>query len=703
MPAIPPGSQPPRRLRRPGGSLRTRFPPRWSMPSRPVPASTAAPTRGADLLRLLLATARGMRPAVLLRSPPMLLLSLTTLGSAALFVAAPTPIAFCMALLMMVSLALTKGAEAMSDAPAAARASSLRATRNCLTARRIADGSETPGPAHALRPGQRVRVGCGEWIPADGRVIKGCATLVESPISTASPPRERRVDCASSGVYAGARVLFGAIVVEVSSNPGCNTLDRGIALAESGQRPSTPCLTWSNAITGGITCLATAVMTLLALSAAAGRLPTTIGLWLGLAACLAPITLCALPAASGIAGKLRFARSHVIAKSGRALQASGCVDTLLLDKSGLVTTANRKAIHLHPLRGVDHARCSDAARLACLRDHTPEGRSTLRLACEQGSRSIPQSGTGRVIPFSPVDCISGVDIDDGHSIRKGAPGAIRKYVRSCGGCFPEQATRIVERAASKGETALVLAQDGNVLGIITLEARIGPGVRERLARLRRAGVHTIMVTRDHPLTAAAIAKRAGVDEYVADATTDAKTNLVRAHQARGRVVAMVGDASHEAPALVLADVGLAKHSSSAAAREAANLIDLESNPDRIFEIIDRGYQLRLKHRALTMFAAATELAKWLVLLPAILATQFPVLGHFDLLQPPHPVTVVLSILLFNILALPALVVLAARDIHYQQSGPAAMLINTLLVYDLGGLLLALGAIKLFHSLWVAVA
>jgi K+-transporting ATPase ATPase B chain len=591
-------------------------------------------------------------------------------------------------------------AEAMAEGRGKAQADTLRKARAETMARRLrADGSIEEVTGSKLRAGDLVMVSAGEFIPGDGEVAEGVASVDESAITGESAPVIRESGGDRSAVTGGTRVLSDQIKVRITSNPGETFLDRMIKLVEGAERQKTPNEIALNILLAGLTIIfLLAVVTLQPMAIYSGS-PQSIFVLVSLLVCLIPTTIGGLLSAIGIAGMDRVVQRNVLAMSGRAVEAAGDVDTLLLDKTGTITLGNRRATELIPAPGVKETDLADAAQLASLSDETPEGRSIVVLAKEKyGLRGRELSAVAATfIPFSATTRMSGVDID-GREIRKGAPDAIIQYVAKRGNCSPREVDEAVKSIANAGGTPLLVAEDCRVLGTIYLKDIVKGGMRERFDQLRAMGIRTVMITGDNPLTAAAIAREAGVDDFLAQAKPEDKLALIRREQAKGKLVAMTGDGTNDAPALAQADVGLAMNAGTQAAKEAGNMVDLDSNPTKLIEVVAIGKQLLITRGALTTFSVANDVAKYFAIIPAMFAGAFPQLNVLNIMGLKTPQSAVLSAVIFNALIIIALVPLALRGVRYRPLGAEALLRRNLLVYGLGGIIVPFIGIKLIDML-----
>jgi potassium-transporting ATPase ATP-binding subunit len=540
-----------------------------------------------------------------------------------------------------------------------------------------------------------VVVRAGEFIPGDGEVVIGVASVDESAITGESAPVIRESGGDRSAVTGGTRVLSDEITVKITSNPGETFLDRMIKLVEGAERQKTPNEIALNILLAGLTIIfLLAVVTLQPMAVYSGA-PQSIYVLISLLVCLIPTTIGGLLSAIGIAGMDRVVQRNVLAMSGRAVEAAGDVDTLLLDKTGTITLGNRRATEFVPAPGVSEAELADAAQLASLADETPEGRSIVVLAKEKyGLRGRELSSTATTfIPFSATTRMSGVDLD-GREIRKGAFDAIAQYAGGAGNKVPAEVEDAVKAIASAGGTPLLVAEDRRVLGAIYLKDIVKGGMRERFDQLRAMGIRTVMITGDNPLTAAAIAREAGVDDFLAQAKPEDKLALIRREQAKGKLVAMTGDGTNDAPALAQADVGVAMNAGTQAAKEAGNMVDLDSNPTKLIEIVEIGKQLLITRGSLTTFSVANDVAKYFAIIPAMFAGAFPQLDVLNIMHLKTPQSAVLSAVIFNALIIIALVPLALRGVKYRPLGAEALLRRNLLVYGIGGIIAPFLGIKL---------
>ena len=591
-------------------------------------------------------------------------------------------------------------AEAMAEGRGKAQADTLRKARTETVAHRIKrDGTQETIPSASLRAGDIVFVAAGEFIPGDGEVVEGVASVDESAITGESAPVIREAGGDRSAVTGGTRVLSDEIKVRITSNPGETFLDRMIKLVESASRQKTPNEIALNILLAGLTIIfLLAVVTLQAFALYSGA-PQSIFVLVALLVCLIPTTIGGLLSAIGIAGMDRMIQRNVIAMSGRAVEASGDVDVLLLDKTGTITLGNRQATRFFPAPGVTEADLANAAQLASIADETPEGRSIVVLAKQEyglrGRELAPHNPT--FIRFSAQTRMSGVDLD-GQEIRKGAQDAITKHVAERGNRVPREILDVVETIARSGATPLLVAKNRVVLGAIQLEDIVKGGMRERFEQLRAMGIRTVMITGDNPLTAAAIARQAGVDGFLAEAKPEDKMKLIKDEQAKGKLVAMTGDGTNDAPALAQADVGVAMNTGTQAAKEAGNMVDLDSNPTKLIEIVEIGKQLLITRGSLTTFSVANDVAKYFAIIPAMFAVAFPQLGVLNVMRLHTPESAILSAVIFNALIIVALIPLALRGVKYRPVGAVTLLRRNLLIYGIGGVIAPFIGIKLIDLL-----
>ncbi|MGX5655160.1 potassium-transporting ATPase subunit KdpB [Geodermatophilus nigrescens] len=601
---------------------------------------------------------------------------------------------------LWLTVLFANAAEAVAEGRGKAQAATLRRARTTTVAH-LLDGTEVA--AADLRPGTRVVVTAGQVVPGDGDVVEGIASVDESAVTGESAPVIRESGGDRSAVTGGTTVLSDRLVVEITSRPGETFVDRMIALVEGAQRQRTPNEIALNVLLSALTiAFLLAVVTLqpLALHSGAGQSVTVL---IALVVCLIPTTIGALLSAIGIAGMDRLVQRNVLATSGRAVEAAGDVDTLLLDKTGTITLGNREAAEFVPAVGVTEEEMADAAQLASLADETPEGRSVVVLAKRRyGLRGRDDLRGADVVPFTAQTRMSGVDLPDGRRLRKGAAGAVTAWVRALGGVVPPRVGEVVDGVSASGGTPLVLAEDGpagaRVLGVVHLKDVVKDGMRERFAELRRMGIRTVMITGDNERTARAIAAEAGIDDVLAEATPEDKLALIRREQEGGRLVAMTGDGTNDAPALAQADVGVAMNTGTTAAKEAGNMVDLDSDPTKLIEIVEIGKQLLVTRGSLTTFSIANDLAKYFAIIPAMFAGAFPGLDALDVMRLASPESAILSAVVFNALVIVALVPLALRGVRYRPASAEAVLRRNLLVYGVGGVVAPFAGIKLVDLL-----
>jgi K+-transporting ATPase ATPase B chain len=593
-------------------------------------------------------------------------------------------------------------AEAMAEGRGKAQADTLRKARSETIANRLIvnDGRVEQVPSSELRTGDMVFVSAGEFIPSDGEIIEGVASVDESAITGESAPVIREAGGDRSAVTGGTRVLSDKIKVKITSNPGETFLDRMIALVEGAERQKTPNEIALNILLAGLTIIfLLAVVTLQPLAIYSGS-PQTVFVLVSLLVCLIPTTIGGLLSAIGIAGMDRLVQHNVLAMSGRAVEAAGDVNTLLLDKTGTITLGNRQASRFIPATGVTEQELADAAQLSSLADETPEGRSIVVLAKQKYGLRGRELGShdARFVPFSAQTRMSGVDLN-GFEVRKGAADAITNYVAHSGGKVPADVKATVEEIARAGGTPLVVAEKSRgALGVIELKDIVKGGMRERFNQLRAIGIRTVMITGDNPLTAAAIAREAGVDDFLAQATPKDKMDLIKKEQAEGKLVAMTGDGTNDAPALAQADVGVAMNTGTQAAKEAGNMVDLDSNPTKLIEIVEIGKQLLMTRGSLTTFSIANDVAKYFAIIPAMFAGTFPVLNALNIMHLRTPESAILSAVIFNALIIIVLIPLALRGVKYRPLGAAVLLRTNLWIYGAGGIIIPFIGIKLIDML-----
>ncbi len=587
-------------------------------------------------------------------------------------------------------------AEAMAEGRGKAQADALRRAKSETMANRLNEkGVIVQLPSSKLRSGDIVIVSAGEMIPGDGEIIDGVASVDESAITGESAPVIRESGGDRSAVTGGTRVLSDQIKIRITSNPGETFIDKMIALVEGAERQKTPNEIALNILLAGLTIIFLLAVVTLQPIAIYSHSPQTVFVLVSLLVCLIPTTIGGLLSAIGIAGMDRLVQHNVLAMSGRAVEAAGDVNTLLLDKTGTITFGNRQATEFLAAPGVSKDQLADAAQLSSLADETPEGRSIVVLAKETyglRGRDLAEMHA-EFVPFSATTRMSGINVD-GRTIRKGAAESIASYLQASGGILADEVRADVEGIARSGGTPLVVAENNRALGVIHLKDIVKGGMRERFAQLRAMGIRTIMITGDNPLTAAAIAREAGVDDFLAEAKPKDKMDLIRREQAEGKLVAMTGDGTNDAPALAQADVGVAMNTGTQAAKEAGNMVDLDSNPTKLIEIVEIGKQLLMTRGALTTFSIANDVAKYFAIIPAMFAATFPVLAALNIMHLRTPQSAILSAVIFNALIIVALIPLALRGVKYRPMNAEVLLRNNLLLYGLGGIVLPFLGIKL---------
>jgi K+-transporting ATPase ATPase B chain len=674
----------------------------------------------AIIQRALRDSARKLNPLYQLRNPVMFVVEVGSILTTLLFFyslsgkAGESPgFILHISVWLWITVLFANFAESMAEGRGKAQAASLRSSRREIEAKLLSAPDRNSKisyvPSSQLRKGDHVLVEAGNIIPGDGEVVEGVASVNESAITGESAPVIRESGGDRSAVTGGTQVLSDWLVVRITANPGETFLDRMISMVEGAKRQKTPNEIALDILLAGLTIIFLLVtVTLLPFSifsvkAAGHGSPVTITVLVALLVCLIPTTIGGLLSAIGIAGMDRMIQANVIAMSGRAVEAAGDVDVLLLDKTGTITLGNRQATKFLPATGVESRALADAAQLASLADETPEGRSVVVLAKEEyglRERDIHSLGA-EFVPFTAQTRMSGVNLN-GREIRKGAADAVEKYVRTNGGTFPHDLRSIVDDIAREGATPLVVAEGSRVLGAIRLNDIVKGGIKERFVEMRRMGIKTIMITGDNPLTAAAVAAEAGVDDFLAEATPETKLKLIREHQAGGRLVAMTGDGTNDAPALAQADVAVAMNTGTQAAKEAGNLVDLDSNPTKLIEIVEIGKQLLMTRGTLTTFSIANDVAKYFAILPAAFVSTYPALAALNIMGLSTPHSAVLSAVIFNALIIVFLVPLALRGVKYRALGAQVILRNNALIYGLGGLIVPFIGIKLIDMLITAM-
>ncbi|TLD70246.1 potassium-transporting ATPase subunit KdpB [Phragmitibacter flavus] len=643
-----------------------------------------------------------LHPRLMIQNPVM---ALTLLGAItttfSIFTTTPDARGFTLQLSLWLwfTVLFANFAEAIAEGRGKAQADTLRKARKDTTARRLkSNGSEETIPAQSLQKGDTVICETGDLIPADGEVIEGIASVDEAAITGESAPVIRESGGDRSAVTGGTRVISDRILIRITSEKGNTFIDRMISMVEGAQRQKTPNEIALTILLTALTLIFLGVVVTLHPFARYAGLTLSLPVLTALLVCLIPTTIGALLSAIGISGIDRLIRRNVIATSGRAVEAAGDIDVLLLDKTGTITIGNRMASDFRPAPGITEAQLADAAQLASLADETPEGRSIVILAKEKfnlRARDLTTDNNNTqatFIPFTAQTRMSGVDIDQ-RRIRKGAADSIRQYIQQLGGSYPSEVTQLVETASRAGRTPLVVAEGNQVLGVVELKDVVKGGIKQRFAQLRQMGIRTVMITGDNPMTAAAIAAEAGVDDFMAQATPEDKLNRIRHEQAQGRLVAMTGDGTNDAPALAQADVGVAMNTGTQAAREAGNMVDLDSNPTKLIEIVEIGKQLLMTRGALTTFSISNDVAKYFAIIPAMLMATFPAIAPLNIMRLASPESAILSAIIFNALIIIALIPLALRGVPYRAVGATAALQRNLLIYGLGGLILPFIGIK----------
>jgi len=657
---------------------------------------------------------RKLSPSVQMKNPVMFVVYLGSIITTLLWIQAltgkgeaPAIFIFAVAAWLWFTVLFANAAEALAEGRGKAQADALRATRQKVVARMLKeprrDSESWPQPSDELDVGAYVLVEAGEIIPTDGEVIEGAASVDESAITGESAPVIRESGGDFCSVTGGTRVLSDWIVVRVTAKPGEAFLDRMIAMVEGAKRGKTPNEIALTILLVALTLIFLLVcVTLLPFSSfgtivAGGGSIVTITVLIALLVCLIPTTIGALLSAIGIAGMSRMIKANVLATSGRAIEAAGDVDVLLLDKTGTITLGNREATQFIPAPQIPEQTLADAAQLASLADETPEGRSIVVLAKQKFNLRGRELHGAEAIAFSAHTRMSGINID-GRQIRKGAASAIRAHVEAAGGVFPQEVAKIIDEVSRRGSTPLVVSDGAKVLGIIELKDIIKGGIKERFAELRGMGIKTVMITGDNQLTAAAIAAEAGVDDYLAEATPEDKLRLIREYQAEGRLVAMTGDGTNDAPALAQADVAVAMNSGTQAAKEAGNMVDLDSNPTKLLRVVEVGKQMIMTRGALTTFSVANDLAKYFAIIPAAFVATYPPLRALNIMGLHSPASAILSAVIFNALIIVVLIPLALKGVAYRAEPAARLLSRNLLIYGLGGIIAPFVGIKLIDIL-----
>ncbi|WP_252274954.1 potassium-transporting ATPase subunit KdpB [Nocardioides sp. LMS-CY] len=665
-----------------------------------------------NLAQALPGAVRKLDPRELVRAPVLLVVEIGAVATTVLSVADPSTMGWIVTVWLWLTVLFGTLAESVAEGRGKAQAASLRALQQETVAHKVHGSfdqlrytgnlAELPVdevPSTALRAGDVVVVAAGDRIPGDGDVIEGVASVDESAVTGESAPVIRESGGDRSAVTGGTVVLSDRIVVRITSDPGRSFVDRMIALVEGSERQRTPNELALNVLLSSLTAIFVVVVGSLYFVADYSDAHQSLIVLTALLVCLIPTTIGALLSAIGIAGMDRLVRRNVLAMSGRAVEAAGDVDVLLLDKTGTITHGNRQAAELLPLTGVAQDELAQASLLSSLADETPEGRSIVALVggFETGAERLPQP-PGELVPFSATTRMSGIDTGN-VSIRKGADSAVAKWVHSTGGHATDELDAIVERIGASGGTPLVVAerrglQPARVLGVVHLKDIVKDGIRERFDEMRAMGIRTVMITGDNPRTAAAIAREAGVDDFLAEATPEDKMALIRREQEGGRMVAMCGDGTNDAPALAQADVGVAMNTGTTAAKEAGNMVDLDSDPTKLIDVVEIGKQLLITRGALTTFSVANDVAKYFAILPAMFVVAFPDLGVLNVMRLSSPESAIVSAVVFNALIIIALIPLSLRGVRYRPSSAAALLRRNLLIYGVGGLIAPFVGIKL---------
>ncbi|MYN30691.1 potassium-transporting ATPase subunit KdpB [Duganella levis] len=663
---------------------------------------------------------RKLHPRTQLRSPVMFVVYVGSIITTALAVQAllgkgEAPFGFiaATAVWLWFTVLFANFAEALAEGRSKAQAASLRSLKQTVTAKKLATPKHgttwLPQPALDLRKGHYILVEAGDVIPIDGEVIEGVASVDESAITGESAPVIRESGGDFSSVTGGTRVLSDWLVVKVTANPGETFLDRMISMVEGAKRQKTP-----NEIALTILLVALTIVflivtvtllpfSLFSVAAAGAGTPVTITVLIALLVCLIPTTIGGLLSAIGVAGMSRMMQANVIATSGRAVEAAGDVDVLLLDKTGTITLGNRQASAFMPAPGVTEQQLADVAQLASLADETPEGRSIVVLAKQKFNIREREMATlnATFVPFTAQTRMSGIDIGP-RAIRKGAADTVRQYVEALGQKYPSEVARSVDDISRRGSTPLVVVDGERVMGVVELKDIVKGGIKERFAELRRMGIKTVMITGDNKLTAAAIAAEAGVDDFLAEATPEDKLKLIRSYQAEGRLVAMTGDGTNDAPALAQADVAVAMNSGTQAAKEAGNMVDLDSNPTKLLEIVEIGKQMLMTRGSLTTFSISNDIAKYFAIIPAAFVGTYPQLKALDIMHLASPASAIMSAVIFNALIIMVLIPLALKGVPYRAIGAVALLRRNLLLYGVGGIILPFIGIKVIDLVLTAL-
>ena len=645
---------------------------------------------------------RKLDPRIQVKNPVMFVVLIGTVVTFLESIAHPSVFAWSITVWLLLTVLFANFAEAMAEGRGKAQADTLRRTRSDTDARRLRpDGTEEPVAAAELSTGDLVVCESGDVIPSDGEITVGAASIDESAITGESAPVIRESGGDRSAVTGGTKVLSDRIVVRITAEPGHTFLDRMISLVEGAKRQKTPNEIALTILLAALTIIFIPVVVVLEPFGEFAGAQVSVIVLVALLVCLIPTTIGALLSAIGVAGMDRLVQRNVLAMSGRAVEAAGDVQTLLLDKTGTITLGNRMASAFYPVTGHTEEDVAGIAQLASLADETPEGRSIVVLAKQRhGLRERELSPGHEFVPFTAFTRMSGLNVD-GREIRKGAADSVKRWVTEQGGMLPADLDQIVERVARAGSTPLVVTDGSTIVGVVELKDIVKQGIAERFAEMRAIGIRTVMITGDNPLTAAAIAQEAGVDDYLAEATPDAKMQLIRKEQEGGKLVAMTGDGTNDAPALAQADVGVAMNTGTSAAKEAGNMVDLDSNPTKLIDIVEIGKQLLITRGALTTFSIANDVAKYFAIIPALFVTTYPQLHSLNIMGLHSPQSAVLSAVIFNALVIVALIPLALRGVRFRASSATAILRRNVLIYGVGGLIVPFVFIKLIDLILTA--
>jgi K+-transporting ATPase ATPase B chain len=658
---------------------------------------------GPILRQALVDSIKKLNPATQIRNPVMFVVLVGSIITLIEAIAHPGKFAWSITIWLFLTVVFANFAEAMAEGRGKAQADTLRKMRSETEARRLnADGTETLVPAAELAKGDLVVCEANDLIPSDGEIVEGIASVDESAITGESAPVIRESGGDRSAVTGGTKVLSDRIVVRITAERGHTFLDRMITLVEGANRQKTPNEIALTILLAVLTIIFIPVVVSLEAFGIYSGATLSVIILVALLVCLIPTTIGALLSAIGIAGMDRLVQRNVLAMSGRAVEAAGDVQTLLLDKTGTITLGNRMASDFYPVGGHDERDLADAAQLASLADETPEGRSIVVLAKERFNiRERQLEGEHTFVPFSATTRMSGLDFDH-RQIRKGAAESVKAWASELGGSVPEGLDAIVERVSRAGSTPLVVAEGPDIVGVIELKDVVKEGIKEKFAEMRSMGIRTVMITGDNPLTAAAIAEEAGVDDFLAEATPEAKLALIKAEQEGGKLVAMTGDGTNDAPALAQADVGVAMNTGTTAAKEAGNMVDLDSNPTKLIDVVEIGKQLLITRGSLTTFSIANDVAKYFAIIPALFVVVFPQIKALNILHLHSPQSAVLSAVIFNALVIVALIPLALRGVKFRAAGSAAILRRNVWIYGVGGVIVPFIFIKLIDLILVAL-